>query len=199
MFVIAMAVFLISFSKALVRITEKKIGTCSLIWPKGNTLVLKWGPIVPGSTHFPCSLGHPRALGLRFFRHCHSLLCPSQWMAVVVEFPRKQTLRWRWAHRRVIRGCSGDQQAWIGGGKDRSRQKEKSNCDILSMEASASPARNSENRKTLQNCPEWGRRARCLHPHIGQSLEGGCPEEAAWPGAKWFEAKSQLLPGRNTQ
>ena len=36
MFVTAMAVFLISFSKSLVRITEKKIGTSSLILPKEN-------------------------------------------------------------------------------------------------------------------------------------------------------------------
>ena len=36
MFVTAMAVFLISFSKSLVRITEKKIGTSPLILPKEN-------------------------------------------------------------------------------------------------------------------------------------------------------------------
>ena len=83
------------------------------------------------------------------------------------------------AYWRVIRECSGHQQLWTEGERGRTQQREKSNCDIFSMESSAHPARNSEDGMTLQSCPDQGRRTRPLYPHISQSLEVRCSGKGA--------------------
>ena len=75
--------------------------------------------------------------------------------------------------------CSGHQQVWMEGERGRTHQREKSNCDIFSMESSAHPERNSEDGVTLQSCPDWGKRTRLLYPHISQSLEVHCSEKGA--------------------
>lgn len=160
-----------------------------------------------GSTSYSWGLGHPRALGLRFFRHCDSLSCPFQWMAIVVESPRKQILRGRLACRRVIRGSSGDQQLWIGGERRRSRQREKSTCDVVSVENSANPTRNSErNSEPFRAVLSRAEGQTILLSH--QSVIGnGPPREGGITlgkvvflqrGPSLKGTKNQGLPARNT-
>lgn len=55
-------------------------------------------------------------------------------------------------------------------------QRNKSNCDVVAVKASADLTRDSEDEMALGSYRERGKRVGPFYPHVDQSLEVRCPE-----------------------